>query len=112
MLTSDRLTRDLLIISGGCVVGAPRFELGTPSPPDWCANRAALRSDERRTIVSGGGGGNREDGIWARRTPPPSCPRLSGASRQGTHGACLSGMTGTSPAMTKRVIQSLGHRRL
>jgi hypothetical protein len=26
------------------VVGAPRFELGTPSPPDWCANRAALRS--------------------------------------------------------------------
>src|SRR4051794_26986146 len=27
------------------LVGAPRFELGTPSPPDWCANRAALRSD-------------------------------------------------------------------
>src|SRR5262245_37302376 len=26
------------------LVGAPRFELGTPSPPDWCANRAALRS--------------------------------------------------------------------
>ena len=26
------------------VVGAPRFELGTPSPPDWCATRAALRS--------------------------------------------------------------------
>ena len=24
-----------------------RFELATPSPPDWCANRAALRSDER-----------------------------------------------------------------
>src|SRR3979490_459357 len=36
------------------LVGAPRFELGTPSPPDWCANRAALRSDGRRTIVSGG----------------------------------------------------------
>src|SRR5262249_9265145 len=30
------------------LVGAPRFELGTPSPPDWCANRAALRSDRRR----------------------------------------------------------------
>src|SRR5580700_483294 len=29
------------------LVGAPRFELGTPSPPDWCANRAALRSDGR-----------------------------------------------------------------
>ena len=28
------------------LVGAPRFELGTPSPPDWCANRAALRSAE------------------------------------------------------------------
>src|SRR5580658_6198412 len=27
------------------LVGAPRFELGTPSPPDWCANRAALRSE-------------------------------------------------------------------
>ena len=30
-----------------CLVGAPRFELGTPSPPDWCANRAALRSERR-----------------------------------------------------------------
>src|SRR5271169_1992615 len=29
------------------MVGAPRFELGTPSPPDWCANRAALRSERR-----------------------------------------------------------------
>jgi hypothetical protein len=29
------------------LVGAPRFELGTPSPPDWCANRAALRSERR-----------------------------------------------------------------
>ncbi len=26
------------------LVGAARFELATPSPPDWCANRAALRS--------------------------------------------------------------------
>ena len=32
-------------IARGVVVGAPRFELGTPSPPDWCANRAALRSE-------------------------------------------------------------------
>src|SRR5262249_40205760 len=32
----------------GCLillVGAARFELATPSPPDWCANRAALRSE-------------------------------------------------------------------
>jgi hypothetical protein len=26
------------------VVGAAGFEPATPSPPDWCANRAALRS--------------------------------------------------------------------
>ena len=30
-----------------CLVGAARFELATPSPPDWCANRAALRSADR-----------------------------------------------------------------
>ncbi len=35
------------------LVGAPRFELGTPSPPDWCANRAALRSETAATIVIG-----------------------------------------------------------
>src|SRR5262249_50289570 len=29
------------------LVGAARFELATPSPPDWCANRAALRSAEK-----------------------------------------------------------------
>ena len=26
------------------MVGAERFELSTPSPPDWCANQAAPRS--------------------------------------------------------------------
>src|SRR3954454_1813725 len=36
-----RKSRTALLVS---LVGAPRFELGTPSPPDWCANRAALRS--------------------------------------------------------------------
>src|SRR5580704_16110074 len=29
------------------LVGAARFELATPSPPDWCANRAALRSEHQ-----------------------------------------------------------------
>src|SRR6266436_2987036 len=29
------------------VVGAAGFEPATPSPPDWCANRAALRSAGR-----------------------------------------------------------------
>ena len=32
------------------LVGAPGFEPGTPSPPDWCANRAALRSDRAKII--------------------------------------------------------------
>ena len=40
------------------LVGAPRFELGTPSPPDWCANRAALRSDRHRDY--------KFDGDWSQ----------------------------------------------
>ena len=36
------------------LVGAPRFELGTPSPPDWCANRAALRSDRENPLKIAG----------------------------------------------------------
>ena len=34
-----RVTKSLISL-----VGAGRFELPTPSPPDWCANQAALRS--------------------------------------------------------------------
>jgi hypothetical protein len=33
------------------LVGAPGFEPGTPSPPDWCANRAALRSAKRTSTL-------------------------------------------------------------
>jgi hypothetical protein len=43
-------TVEMLAIRLEFLVGAPRFELGTPSPPDWCANRAALRSDLRNII--------------------------------------------------------------
>ena len=50
---------EISVLSKDRVVGAPRFELGTPSPPDWCANRAALRSELRRTIVSACARGNR-----------------------------------------------------
>src|ERR1051325_2220327 len=32
------------------LVGAERFELSTPSPPDWCANQAAPRSDRRAAL--------------------------------------------------------------
>jgi hypothetical protein len=35
------------------LVGAARFELATPSPPDWCANRAALRSDRENPLIIG-----------------------------------------------------------
>jgi hypothetical protein len=35
------------------MVGAARFELATPSPPDWCANRAALRSENRPDYSEG-----------------------------------------------------------
>src|SRR6266851_2445584 len=39
-------TAPLIVEKSGpeVMVGAAEFEPGTPSPPDWCANRAALRS--------------------------------------------------------------------
>ena len=49
----------MMALDWNALVGAARFELATPSPPDWCANRAALRSELRRTIVSGVRRGNR-----------------------------------------------------
>src|SRR5580658_9625046 len=33
------------------LVGAARFELATPSPPDWCANQAAPRSVASSAVV-------------------------------------------------------------
>src|ERR1700731_474169 len=50
------------------LVGAPRFELGTPSPPDWCANRAALRSARMGNIYAPDAGG-------ARAKARPKAPR-------------------------------------
>lgn len=35
------------LILPGILVGAAGFEPTTPSPPDWCANRAALRSEHQ-----------------------------------------------------------------
>jgi hypothetical protein len=54
------------------LVGAPRFELGTPSLPDWCANRAALRSVMRRTIGAGMGRGNGPCG-WSSSAERAAC---------------------------------------
>ena len=42
-----------LVVERDFLVGAARFELATPSPPDWCANRAALRSDARKAVIIG-----------------------------------------------------------
>ena len=36
------------------LVGAGRFELPTPSPPDWCANQAALRYAMHNLGATGG----------------------------------------------------------
>jgi hypothetical protein len=44
----ESVTCNKCLFYGALLVGAPRFELGTPSPPDWCANRAALRSADSR----------------------------------------------------------------
>src|SRR5580658_10502564 len=62
------MLRCRMLIWQNRMVGAPRFELGTPSPPDWCANRAALRSVMRRTIGVGMGRGN----------GPPAAARAGG----------------------------------
>ena len=70
------------------MVGASRFELATSSPPDWCANRAALRSEVRRTIERACAGGNRQafcgvddccwahEADWAPTYHPPPAARL------------------------------------
>jgi hypothetical protein len=40
-ISENTISANYLIV----LVGAGRFELPTPSPPDWCANQAALRSE-------------------------------------------------------------------
>ena len=50
------------------MVGAGRFELPTPGPPDRCANRAALRSDVGNQALQGAGGKNKQ---WFATGLPP-----------------------------------------
>ena len=52
----------------GKLVGAGRFELPTPGPPDRCANRAALRSDVGNQAFRHGLG-KHKSGIAARLPP-------------------------------------------
>ena len=52
------------------MVGAERFELSTPSPPDWCANQAAPRSDHRRKRP--------EAGFYSSQFLLSSCRALAG----------------------------------
>src|SRR5262245_12340065 len=64
------------------MVGAARFELATPSPPDWCANRAALRSAKGRRANEYAGRSGSARLRWSaglqsrtrRRTPGSSLP--------------------------------------
>src|SRR5260221_14671743 len=49
--SSRQLWHDAPILPS-ILVGAPGFEPGTPSPPDWCANRAALRSAEKNHVYA------------------------------------------------------------
>ena len=50
------------------MVGAGRFELPTPGPPDRCANRAALRSDVGNQALREAGGKNKR---WIATGLPP-----------------------------------------
>ena len=56
--------RDNPPFPAGLSVGAPRFELGTSSPPDWRANQAAPRPAMNYTLSSG----------FRPRPPPPGHP--------------------------------------
>ena len=46
------------------LVGAGRFELPTPSPPDWCANQAALRSEPDALLPRPRIAVNQRNGQW------------------------------------------------
>ena len=74
------------------LVGAPRFELGTPSPPDWCANRAALRSAAAIATLPGAQAQGRAPTASKRAAPnaiPPSVPRSRrAAGSSGASGRC------------------------
>ena len=74
------------------LVGAPRFELGTPSPPDWCANRAALRSAAAIATLPGAQAQGRAQAASKRAVPseiPPSVPRSRRATgSSGASGRC------------------------
>src|SRR5205085_4004764 len=62
-------SKDSAPLSMVLVVGAPRFELGTPSPPDWCANRAALRSARMGNIYRSPPVGARVEAQAATKPP-------------------------------------------
>ena len=74
MRRAQRSRRSLISL-----VGAGRFELPTPSPPDWCANQAALRS-EPALLCPGGGCGQL---AGPELLGPKSHPSLLPCSRDG-----------------------------
>lgn len=84
------------------VVGAPRFELGTPSPPDWCANRAALRSErggrpERLCPLAPMRKGGRNRAVFRFTPGNRSCPGCKSA----WDGASMAGANWFGSALLK-----------
>ena len=68
------------------MVGAARFELATPSPPDWCANRAALRSEDGKAAGE------------AEFAPVPSLMQMGTSSLDGGILSAATLALGRSPA--------------
>src|SRR4051812_12801704 len=99
-------------LGAAVLVGAPRFELGTPSPPDWCANRAALRSARAGTSTlapqpaQGRAGRPRNGRLQAGKFAQeigihqPRRPRYAASGRDIQRTSGIAGSTQARPATT------------
>ena len=84
------------------LVGAGRFELPTPSPPDWCANQAALRSDHGVLCPGGGAGSTRcEKAARTGLRTVSSRPRAS-TGRSRAHVSSRAVVTAATGGTTRR----------
>jgi hypothetical protein len=86
------------------LVGARGFEPPTPSPPDWCANQAALRSDFMRPMIHASDGGSKQSWWSSARSliyAPSEAIMVSGApfARLGACGQRLVPLLGPLPRM-------------
>jgi hypothetical protein len=83
-----REKRESPVAAGLFSVGAPRFELGTSSPPDWRANQAAPRPVFQDTVSD------------SARLQPGAPTRRAAGSRGG--GRCCSVCAWRGPSSTRR----------